>query len=335
MAARGARTLIAVVASLGFAVLPVTSRADTSSDLSSAKARLASAQAQLNGLVAAYDAALSRLAGTQAAMEATQRRMSATEGRMALLRQALSAQARAAYESGGTDTIELLLTSDSFSQFSDRVEFLGRIVQGDSDLLAQAQVVGEELRRDQAQLDALSVQQRSVVQLLNRQRSEISSRLAQLQSLVASLGSQLAAQEAAAARIVGGGPLLACPVGQPRAYSDDFGAPRPGGRRHQGIDLMAPLGTPIYAAQAGRFEQNWNQLGGIGAMVFADNGDYTYYAHMSAYAGVPNGAHVPAGTMIGHVGDTGDALSYHLHFEYHPGVGAAVDPYRLLVAVCG
>ncbi|HMC37307.1 MAG TPA: peptidoglycan DD-metalloendopeptidase family protein [Actinomycetota bacterium] len=335
MAARGARTLIAVVASLGFAVLPVTSRADTSSDLSSAKARLASAQAQLNGLVAAYDAALSRLAGTQAAMEATQRRMSATEGRMALLRQALSAQARAAYESGGTDTIELLLTSDSFSQFSDRVEFLGRIVQGDSDLLAQAQVVGEELRRDQAHLDALSVQQRSVVQLLNRQRSEISSRLAQLQSLVASLGSQLAAQEAAAARIVGGGPLLACPVGQPRAYSDDFGAPRPGGRRHQGIDLMAPLGTPIYAAQAGRFEQNWNQLGGIGAMVFADNGDYTYYAHMSAYAGVPNGAHVPAGTMIGHVGDTGDALSYHLHFEYHPGGGAAVDPYRLLVAVCG
>jgi len=174
-----------------------------------------------------------------------------------------------------------------------------------------------------------------VVQLLNRQRSEISSRLAQLQSLVASLGSQLAAQEAAAARIVGGGPLLACPVGQPRAYSDDFGAPRPGGRRHQGIDLMAPLGTPIYAAQAGRFEQNWNQLGGIGAMVFADNGDYTYYAHMSSYAGVPNGAHVPAGTMIGHVGDTGDALSYHLHFEYHPGGGAAVDPYRLLVAVCG
>jgi murein DD-endopeptidase MepM/ murein hydrolase activator NlpD len=70
-------------------------------------------------------------------------------------------------------------------------------------------------------------------------------------------------------------------------------------------------------------------------MVWADNGDYTYYAHMSAYAGVPNGAHVSAGTMIGHVGDSGDALSYHLHFEYHPRGGAAVDAYRLLVAVCG
>jgi murein DD-endopeptidase MepM/ murein hydrolase activator NlpD len=324
-----------VVASLGLATLPAASRADTASDLLSAKARLASAEVELNRLAASYDAALSRFAVTQAAMEAVQGRMVTTQGRLSLLRRSLSAQARAAYESGGNDTLELLLTSVSFSQFSDRVEFLGRIVRNDSDLLAQAQVVGEELRREQAQLRALASQQQATVQELNGQKNAISSKLAQLQSLIASLGSQLAAQEAAAARIIGGGPLLACPVGQPRAFSDDFGAPRPGGRRHQGIDLMAPLGTPIYAAQAGRFEQNWNQLGGIGAMVFADNGDYTYYAHMSAYAGVPNGAHVPAGTMIGHVGDTGDALSYHLHFEYHPGGGAAVDPYRLLVEVCG
>ena len=59
----------------------------------------------------------------------------------------------------------------------------------------------------------------------------IAARLDQLPSLVASLKSQLADQEAAAAQIVGGGPLLACPVGQPRAFSDDFGAPRPGGTR--------------------------------------------------------------------------------------------------------
>ena len=101
--------------------------------------------------------------------------------------------------------------------------------------------------------------------------------------------------------------------------------------------MLAPLGTPIYAAQTGRFEENYNGLGGISALVYAGNGDYTYYAHMSSYAGVPNGAHVSAGTMIGHVGNTGDASGgpYHLHFEFHPGGGAAVNPYRLLKAVCG
>jgi murein DD-endopeptidase MepM/ murein hydrolase activator NlpD len=101
--------------------------------------------------------------------------------------------------------------------------------------------------------------------------------------------------------------------------------------------MLAPLGTPVYAAQAGVFQQNNNALGGISAIVTGANGDYTYYAHMSAYAGIPDGATVSAGTEIGHVGNTGDAQGgpYHLHFEYHPGGGGAVDPYQLLVGVCG
>jgi len=333
----GKRARVAMLITLcaALAVLPTQGRADTAGNLQSAKARYSMAQAELNRLAASYDAALSRYAITQAAIDDVRSRMSATQARMQNLRRALSAQARQAYESGGVDTLELLLSSDSFSQFSDRVEFLGRIARSDSDVLLLAQVTHEELRREGAELNSLGSKQQAIVQQLSRQKAAIASKLASLQALVASLGSQLADQAAAAARIVGGGPLLACPVGQPRAFSDDFGAPRPGGRRHQGIDLMAPAGTPIYAAQAGRFEQNSNALGGTGAMVFAGNGDYTYYAHLSAYAGVPNGASVPAGTMIGHVGDTGDALSYHLHFEYHPGGGSAVDPYRLLVAVCG
>ncbi|MGH2555805.1 MAG: M23 family metallopeptidase, partial [Actinomycetota bacterium] len=145
------------------------------------------------------------------------------------------------------------------------------------------------------------------------------------------------ARAEAAARAVGGGALRACPVGQPRAFSDDFGDPRSGGRRHQGNDIVAPRGTPVYAAQPGRFEQTYNDLGGISAYVYGDSGDTTYYAHLDSYAGVPNGSHVPAGTMIGHVGNTGNARGgvYHLHFEYHPGGGGAVNPYRLLRAVCG
>jgi murein DD-endopeptidase MepM/ murein hydrolase activator NlpD len=327
--------VIVFAASLGLATLPTLGRADTAGDLQAAKARLATAQAELNRLAASFDAALTRDANTQAAIETVRGQMASTQARQDSLRVALSAQARAAYESGGIDTLALLLTSSSFSQFSDRIEFLRRISTSDSDLLVQAEVVREELRRQSAQLAVLSSREQAIVQELTREKNAISQKLAELQSLVSSLGIQLADQAAAAARIVGGGPLLACPVGQPRAFTDDFGAPRPGGRRHQGIDMMAPPGTPIYAAQSGRFEQNSNPLGGTGALVFADNGDYTYYAHMSAYAGVPNETHVGAGTMIGHVGDTGDAMSYHLHFEYHPGGGAAVDPYRLLVAVCG
>jgi murein DD-endopeptidase MepM/ murein hydrolase activator NlpD len=43
---------------------------------------------------------------------------------------------------------------------------------------------------------------------------------------------------------------------------------------------------------------------------------------------------VGAGTVIGYVGSTGDTNVNHLHFEYHPGGGSAIDPYGMLLAVC-
>lgn len=266
------------------------------------------------------------------------------------IRERLQIRAWEAYEGSGTNALELLLTSESFSQFSDRVEFLGTVVQDDRDLMIEAQVTREELRRSQADLESLSARQSATVASLGQQKVDIASKMAEAQRAQADLERKLADERAAAAAaeasarttsarapVHSGGALQSCPEGQPRTFVDTFGAPRSGGRTHQGIDMMAPYGTPVYAAQSGRFEQNYNSLGGISALLYAGNGDYTYYAHMSSYAGVGNGASVPAGTMIGHVGNTGDASGgpMHLHFEYHPGGGGAVDPYNMLRAVCG
>ena len=333
--------LIATVGSL-----PV--RADTSSDLTAARARLASLQADLDRLAGQYAVAQSRLAVTHDRAAQVQAQIGRIQGRMGGIQAALSARARVAYESGGFSTIELLLSADSFSTFSDGVEYLGRVAQADSDLLGQASVTGEELRRAKDQLASLSAQEAALVNSLRAQQASIASDEKAAQGLVAKLAAQLARERAAAAararalaeaaaRRVGGGPLEACPVGQPRTFYDDFGDPRPGGRTHQGIDMLAPLDTPIYAAQSGTFQQNYNDLGGNAGYVYAKNGDYTYYAHMDKYAGIADGAFVTAGTQIGYVGNTGDAQGgpYHLHFEYHPGGGSAVDPYQQLVAVCG
>ena len=322
--------------------------ADTASELKAARQRLSTVQAQLERLAQQYSAAQTRFAQTQDSIDRVQARIQKVRARMGRIQAALATRARDAYESGGISTVELLLSSASFTQFSDRMEYLGSLAKGDSDLLLQASVNNEQLRRAEKDLNALSAKQAATVAALSKQKTEIAGKLEEARALEAKLGARLAreraaaaaaarAKQEAAARQVGGGPLRACPVGQPRVYSDDFGVPRPGGRRHQGIDMLAPLGTPIYAAQTGRFEENYNDLGGMSALVNGDGGDYTYYAHMSSYAGVPNGAHVSAGTMIGHVGNSGDAIGgpYHLHFEYHPGGGAAVDPYRLLKAVCG
>lgn len=333
---------------VGVSALP--SRADTASDLRATRAKLGSLQSGLDRLAASYAAAETEFAQTEARIEGVSGRVSRLQDRMRAIRASLQVRAREAYEGAGTNALELLLSSDSFSQFSDRVEFLGSVVQDDQDLMLDAQVTREELRRAQADLESLSARQSATVASLGQQKVDITLKLSEAQRLQIDLENELAQERAAAARAAtssrttsaplsgrSGGPLQACPVGQPRTFVDTFGAPRPGGRTHQGIDMMAPYGTPVYAAQSGRFEQNYNSLGGTSALLYAGNGDYTYYAHMSSYAGVGDGATVSAGTMIGHVGNTGDASGgpMHLHFEYHPGGGGAVDPYNLLRAVCG
>jgi murein DD-endopeptidase MepM/ murein hydrolase activator NlpD len=324
------------------AIVPV--RADTARELASAKDRLAMLQQRLNGLAAQYDAAQATYARIESQMAGVHGRIGILREQVAGVQQQVRLRARQAYEfGGGGTTIDLLLSSDSLAQFADRVQLLGQMSRQDSDLLVQAGVNGEQLRRSEADLARLAAQQAGTVRSLGATKDAIAQAFADQQAEVADLQARVAAEQAAAAASqpeqgpVGRGVLAACPVGQPRAFGDDFGDPRPGGRTHQGIDMLAPLGTPVYAAQTGRFEENDNALGGTSALVFADNGDFTYYAHLSAYAGVPSGAHVAAGAEIGHVGNSGDARGgpYHLHFEYHPGGGSAVDPYRLLLAACG
>ncbi len=131
--------------------------------------------------------------------------------------------------------------------------------------------------------------------------------------------------------VTGSGAISTCPVAGPVSFVDSFGWPRPG-HSHQGIDMIAAYGTPIVAVHSGNAVQTSNSLGGLAVNVYHDwSSDFTYYAHLSSYG---SSGHVAAGQVIGYVGATGNAGVNHLHFEYHPGGGSAINPYSALVAVC-
>jgi hypothetical protein len=160
----------------------------------------------------------------------------------------------------------------------------------------------------------------------------------------------LAGTASAAIPQKGSVPALIFPVAGPTTYVDDFGQARAGGT-HQGNDLMAAKKTPAVAVEPGRVKF-WTTSASAGCMLYlyGVSGTTYLYIHLNndltmsndnrgkcvpgvSYArGLKDGAKVQAGQMIGYVGDSGDAngIASHLHFEVHPGGGAAVSPYPYL-----
>lgn len=130
------------------------------------------------------------------------------------------------------------------------------------------------------------------------------------------------------------------PVLGPCWFSDTWMVPRAGGRRHEGVDIIARTGQPLYAVVDGTITRQFfdrpGSLGGNALRLTASDGTYFHYAHLSAFAeGVGLDSAVVAGQVIGYVGSTGSSSAPHLHFEYHPGGGSAVNPYPIVKAVDG
>lgn len=129
---------------------------------------------------------------------------------------------------------------------------------------------------------------------------------------------------------------------RPDQLSDSFDTPRDGSRRHHAIDILAPRGTPVLAADDGRvLRVSWNNAGGNTVYTTDTEGRIVYYyAHLDRYhdsivAGMP----ISKGDTIGYVGTTGNAPRDipHLHFQImrmaHDGKywnGEPIDPFPIL-----
>lgn len=95
---------------------------------------------------------------------------------------------------------------------------------------------------------------------------------------------------------------------------------------HEGIDIAAPIGTPVVSARSGHVIYAGNRISGYGNLVIVRHADSfsTIYAHLTKIH-VKKGQYVARGTQLGTVGRTGRARGAHLHFEIRDGQ-TPVDP---------
>ncbi|MGH2572619.1 MAG: murein hydrolase activator EnvC family protein [Actinomycetota bacterium] len=324
-------------------------------------ATLNALQSEANTLLADITEVETRIAATQAKIVAKQQEIRDATDELQATQEQLDQRAHVAYENGPASSLEFLLGASSLSDLADRVEFVNAAAQSDQDLIDQLTVRRTLLQTKQDEFEALRTDLRSQQAGLESQYEELEANLASAQETLDRLNADKAEAEdlvkeleakrnreiEEARRLAealeqqghGGdsidGVLEVCPVDPPRAYASTFGQPHhhPGwDHLHQGNDILAPYDTPIRAPFAGTAVDASNDTGGLSVKVFGSKG-YVYNAHMSAIGTL---GQVSAGAVIGYVGDSGNAqgASPHDHFEWHPGNGAAVDPYPYLNSVC-
>jgi len=293
--------------------------------------QLKAAQLTANGTLAASQAAdrtLAVLEGQQAdlqrSFEALHVDEAAAAARLLSQRKHMRTRAVAIYVSGpGEPTIPAGLDIHEFGRRRVLVQALHAADRRSLDGYLQAKdVAGEEV-------DAIINRLEDLNGKVLAARAESELRAAATQNGFRSVG---AAQVGGRLAISG----FAFPVAEPHNFVDTFGAPRSGGRLHQGNDIFAPYGTPLYASERGVVaNMGTNSLGGIKLWLNGESGTSYYYAHLSAFAlNVVDGTLVEPGDVVGFVGNTGNAITTppHLHFEIHPGGGPAIDPYTILKA---
>ncbi len=204
----------------------------------------------------------------------------------------------------------------------------------------------EQLKNSTAEYQAVKAQVDTLQEEI-RKADARAAELARQKRLAAQRAAAAAAAAAAAKRRAenpqpppsggGGGSVLPIgfvfPVAGPHSYVDSWGAARSGGRTHKGTDIMSPRNTPVVACVSGNIRVSNTATGGLAEYV-TSGGYQFYYAHLDHLAaGMYTGVWVNAGTVIGYVGNSGNASGgpTHLHFGIAVN-GTNVNPYPTLRA---
>ena len=303
---------------------------------------------------ARVDAARQAVAAAEAEMQQAANAVAETKTEISTLERAVIDRAVQEFISPHDERLGTAVESSDLAQTARKHVLLDTVTAVDDDLLdsldasredyelAQAQATAARekaaARRAEtegrlAQLEKAQAQQRRLRAAITSRQREV---LAEIDAQAASESAltRLIREREAAARAVadddgggsGGTRSGGCIWPTRGTVTSEYG--RRSGRQHQGMDIAAGTGTPIWAAQSGTVIYAGTQSG-YGNITIIDHGSFTTaYAHQSRI-GVTEGQQVGQGDRIGSVGNTGRSTGPHLHFETRYG-GTARNPRNCL-----
>ncbi|HUU60986.1 MAG TPA: peptidoglycan DD-metalloendopeptidase family protein [Acidimicrobiia bacterium] len=357
------RKLAALVLVFLFVLPAPTAVAEvTRAQLAEAEAKAREKSGELEGRLAELESAQYQQWLYEDRIDGLRSQIADRERRLALAGLAAREQAVYLYMNFGSHRDSSVLADEEISRAGTRDAYMRTLLAADRDAVNELEYLKEDAERLRAELEDLLVTQGEASAELERQTGlllgELEEANAEFQALYdqwwreeqerirraeAPRQAALAAEAAAAAAASGyassaGTPSAGrtCAVAGPNTFRDSWGEPRPGGRAHHGLDMVAANGTPLVAVENGVvYGVGWHYLGGNNLYVRGDSSDVYYYAHLSGFAaGIGDGVRVNKGQLIGYVGATGNAGVPHLHLGYQPAGGPLTNPYQLMARLC-
>lgn len=321
-------------------------------------------QSKLNDASIQYSDAIAERNSAVSQMEQARKTIGETELEMAKLQGEISSLAADMYKrektGGSLAFIDVLLGASNFTEFAAGLDMMSRVNQQNSELIAKAKSLREqseaayaqyaeqkdiaEKRMEDAQQTQLTIARQQAA--LTAEVTKITADIVEVEAQAeleaeAARKAEAAAKEAAKAlsesikageKLDVGSGFLANPC-PGSVESSGWGYREFDDKFHKGTDMAAPLGTPIYAAEAGTVihatnDGGYNEGAGNWVVIAHGNGLVTKYMHASVVF-VKAGDTVERGQNIALVGSTGKSTGPHLHFqvEYN---GSAICPYDFL-----
>ena len=356
-------------------------QAASTSQLKSRLAELKSARAEANAAVEALEgesekysekiAALDyQIQSTRAELNATQKiidsltrdiadkqdELDETIAQLDEKQELFETRIRVMYENGDTTYLEVLLSSEDFSDMLTNMEIVSQIMDYDKRIVEEYKALKAQIETQKAALESDRKDKQDYADDLEQAYEEIEAQKKEYKALKAKVDSDLALKKAEAERMLreqdeindeiaalsrqetaasggGGGKVysgsLVWPCPSYSRISSQYGYrthPISGTRKlHKGLDIAASSGNPVLAAASGTVVKSYfSSSYGNYVVISHGGGLMTAYAHMTRRL-VSAGQTVAAGQQVGTVGSTGNSTGPHLHFEVYVG-GSTTNP---------
>jgi len=296
---------------------------------------------ELSSLKVELQQTKSKITDLSSAITAKEKEISILEEEISQRSIFLNKRAAEMYKRGNKSTIDVVFKAEGFLDFFTRLKMLASIVKKDAEIIKEImerkklllesktnilKLHDEEIQQKN-DLEGLIINEetkKTEIETIYKQKKELLTVATANKEALITMENQLEKEEQKIGKTLqsysyGSAPSgkLLWPVlgkissgfGNRRSYSGNF-------KFHAGLDIYAPSGSPIYAAETGQVIKADYDGSGYGYCILIYHGGNfaTFYAHLSGFA-ISNGQYVQKGQVIGYVGTTGFTTGPHLHFE--------------------